>query len=62
MRMKTTRSQRAKANRLTVTEAARILGVSRVHLSSVIHGRRPSRKLSARFEALLSLKESVAGK
>lgn len=35
-----------------VAEAARILGCTREHLSRVLNGRRPSRSLTARYEAL----------
>lgn len=40
------------APKLTVTEAARILGVTRVHLSYVKHGHRRSPKLLIRYQAL----------
>ena len=39
--------------RLTVTLAARQLGVTREHLSRVLHGRRDSKPLLARYSALL---------
>ena len=39
---------------LTITDAARHLGVTREHLSRVIHGHRESRSLWARFSALVS--------
>lgn len=44
-----------------VAEAARILGCTREHLSRVLNGRRPSRSLTARYEALKAqqAKESV---
>lgn len=35
-----------------VAEAARILGCTREHLSRVLNGRRSSRSLTARYEAL----------
>ena len=41
-----------KLKRLSVTNAAKMLGVSRVHLSSVIHGRRKSPRLLERYRAL----------
>lgn len=40
--------------RLTVTEAARRLGVTREHLSRVLHGRRQSPPLLARYEVIRS--------
>ena len=40
------------SSKLTVTEAARILGVTRVHLSYVKHGHRRSPKLLIRYQAL----------
>lgn len=36
----------------TITEAARALGVTREHLSRVIHGHRHSRSLTARYSQL----------
>ena len=42
--------------RITVTAAAEILGVHRVHLSYVIHGHRKSPRLIARYHDLLSRK------
>ena len=36
----------------TITESARILGVTREHLSRVLHGHRDSRSLSRRFAEL----------
>jgi hypothetical protein len=40
---------------LTITDAARHLGVTREHLSRVLHGHRESRSLRARFTALVSI-------
>jgi plasmid maintenance system antidote protein VapI len=42
----------AKPLRLTITAAALALGVTRTHLSLVIHGHRQSRSLTARYAAL----------
>jgi CRP-like cAMP-binding protein len=39
---------------LTITDAARHLGVTREHLSRVIHGHRESRSLRARYSDLVS--------
>jgi len=38
--------------KLTVTAAAKTLGVTRTHLSLVLHGHRQSRRLTARYTAL----------
>jgi len=37
---------------ITVTDAAKRLGVTRTHLSLVIHGHRQSRSLTQRYAAL----------
>jgi hypothetical protein len=42
------------ADLLTVTKAAKKLGVSRGHLSYVLHGHRESRPLLRRYRALLN--------
>jgi hypothetical protein len=41
-----------KKNRITVTGAAVILGVHRVHLSLCIHGHRQSKRLMKRYRTL----------
>lgn len=43
----------APVKKLTVTRAAELLGVTRTHLSYVLHGHRQSRRLTARYTALL---------
>lgn len=44
--------QAVQKSRLTVTEAARRLGVTRVHLSYVLNGHRQSRRLLRRYQEL----------
>lgn len=39
---------------LSVTQAALLLGVTREHLSRVIHGHRASRRLLARYRDLMA--------
>ncbi len=43
---------KVKPKRLTVTRAALLLGVTRPHLSYVLHGHRKSRSLMRRYRAL----------
>lgn len=44
----------AESGGLYLTDAARTLGVSREHLSRVLHGHRQSRSLTKRFTSLLN--------
>ena len=48
------------APKLTVTEAARILGVTRVHLSYVKHGHRRSPDLLRRYQDIRQQFEQAA--
>ena len=43
-----------KPRKWTITAAAKSLGVTRTHLSLVLHGHRQSRSLTARYTALKS--------
>lgn len=46
--------------RLTVTKAAELLGVHRVHLSRVLHHHRQSRSLTRRYQQLLAQHQATA--
>lgn len=46
--------RRPMSRRITLTEAAAILGVTREHLSRVLNGHRESKRLTHRFHALLA--------
>jgi hypothetical protein len=50
---------KVKRKSLTVTEAARRLGVHRVHLSYVIHGHRRSKRLTRRYRELLRAQNKI---
>ena len=45
---------------ITTTDAARTLGVTREHLSRVLHGHRQSRSLSSRYHLLKSKRQLAA--
>ena len=47
--------QAGAVRKMTQTQAARVLGVSRGHLNRVIHGARLSRQLTVLFSELLTL-------
>ncbi len=47
---------------MSITDAAKILGVTRSHLSLVVHGHRQSKALASRFRALLELKQATTAK
>ena len=44
----------------TITESAKILGVTREHLSRVLHGHRDSRSLTSRYNNLQSQRQLAA--
>ena len=50
----TRHTHKVNGNRLTLTKAAELLGVTREHLSRVRHGRRISRSLTRRYRELLA--------
>jgi transcriptional regulator with XRE-family HTH domain len=41
--------------RMTQTQAARVLGVSRGHLNRVIHGARPSQRIITLYQELMAM-------
>jgi len=54
-----THPKKSKRRKPTITRAAQELGVTRVHLSFVIHGHRSSRSLSARYQAWLKQQDGT---
>jgi hypothetical protein len=54
----TRHTEEIKPNRLTKASAARALGVTREHLSRVVHGHRQSRRLMAAWKKLLAEKST----
>jgi plasmid maintenance system antidote protein VapI len=56
---KTSRKERVNNRRVPMTAVSRILGVSRPHLSNVIHGNMKSPDLLARYNALIRKREDA---